>query len=164
MTGIPSAPCGVPQIEVLFKIDINGILNITAVDKSSGSQEKLNVTNDMDHLSKEDIERMVSEAEKYKDEDEKQRDRISAKNSLELYCYNMLSTAEDEKVKLEDEEYQKIQDKCQEAISWLDANQTAETEEYKDKLKEVEAVCTKMDQQSGGGAGTGSGSTVEEVD
>ncbi len=178
LTGIPPAPRGVPQIEVTFDIDANGILNVSAVDKSSGKQEKITITNDKGRLSKEDIERMVTEAERYKEEDEKQKDRIAAKNSLESYCFNMQSTIEDEKVKLDEGDRKKIMDKCKEAIAWLDANQTAETDEYKDKLKEVEAVCnpiiTKMYQQSGGApggapggahhAGGGSGPTVEEVD
>jgi L1 cell adhesion molecule like protein len=184
LTGIPPAPRGVPQIEVTFDIDANGILNVSAVDKSSGKQEKITITNDKGRLSKEEIERMVSEAEKYKEQDDKQKDRIAAKNSLESYCFNMQSTVEDDNIKskLDESDRKKILDKCKEAISWLDGNQTAETEEYKDKLKEVESVCspiiTKMYQQSGGapggmpgahahGAAPGGGSsgpTVEEVD
>ena len=182
LTGIPPAPRGVPQIEVTFDIDANGILNVSAVDKSSGKQEKITITNDKGRLSKEDIERMVSEADRYKEEDDKQKERISAKNSLESYCFNMQSTVEDDNIKgkLDEGDRKKLQDKCKEAISWLDANQTAETDEYKDKLKEVEAVCspiiTKMYQQSGGAppggmpsggaphSGSGSGPTVEEVD
>ena len=85
LTGIPPAPRGVPQIEVTFDIDANGILNVSAVDKSSGKQEKITITNDKGRLSKEEIERMVSDAEKYKEEDGKQKDRIAAKNALESY-------------------------------------------------------------------------------
>jgi L1 cell adhesion molecule like protein len=185
LTGIPPAPRGVPQIEVTFDIDANGILNVSAVDKSSGKQEKITITNDKGRLTKDDIERMVSEAEKYKEEDEKQKDRIAAKNSLESYCFNMQSTVEDDNIKskLDEGDRKKILDKCKEAISWLDTNQTADTDEFKDKLKEVEAVCspiiTKMYQQSGGAppegargghggashhGGGSSGPTVEEVD
>jgi len=184
LTGIPPAPRGVPQIEVTFDIDANGILNVSAVDKSSGKQEKITITNDKGRLSKEDIEKMVADAEKYKAEDDKQKDRISAKNSLESYCFNMQSTVEDDnmKSKMDEGDRKKILDKCKEAISWLDANQTAETDEFKDKLKDVESVCnpiiTKLYQQSGGApgggmpggmpsagaGGAGSGPTVEEVD
>merc|ERR1712058_138965 len=96
LTGIPPAPRGVPQIEVTFDIDANGILNVSAVDKSSGKESKITITNDKGGLSKEDIERMVNDAEKFKQEDEAQRDRISAKNGLESYCFNMKSTIEDE--------------------------------------------------------------------
>ena len=85
LSGIPPAPRGVPQIEVTFDIDANGILNVSAVDKSSGKQEKITITNDKGRLSKEEIERMVSDAERYKNDDEKQKDRIAAKNSLESY-------------------------------------------------------------------------------
>jgi len=186
LTGIPPAPRGVPQIEVTFDIDANGILNVNASDKSSGKSEKITITNDKGRLSKDDIERMVSDAEKYKAEDDKQKDRISAKNGLESYCFNMKSTIEDEKLKdkMEESDRKAIMEKCNEAIAWLDANQTAEIEEYKDKQKDVEAVCnpivTKLYQSAGGpgaggmpgagggmpgaGPGAGAGPTVEEVD
>merc|ERR1711920_146327 len=99
LSGIPPAPRGVPQIEVTFDIDANGILNVSAVDKSTGKENKITITNDKGRLSKEEIERMVNEAEKYKNEDEKQKNRISAKNALESYCFNMKSTLDDEKLK-----------------------------------------------------------------
>ncbi|KAG8504896.1 Heat shock cognate 71 kDa protein [Galemys pyrenaicus] len=132
LTGIPPAPRGVPQIEVTFDIDANGILNVSAVDKSTGKENKITITNDKGRLSKEDIERMVQEAEKYKAEDEKQQDKVSSKNSLESYAFNMKATVEDEKLqgKINDEDKQKILDKCNEIINWLDKNQTAEKEEF----------------------------------
>jgi len=186
LTGIPPAPRGVPQIEVTFDIDANGILNVSAVDKSTGKLNKITITNDKGRLSKEDIERMVSDAEKFKQEDEKQKDRISAKNSLESYCFNMKSTLEDEKLKdkLGESDKDAIEKKCDEIIKWLDANQLAEEEEFKDKQKEVEAICnpiiTKLYQggaapggmpggmpgaaPAGPGAGSGAGPTIEEVD
>ena len=99
LTGIPPAPRGVPQIEVTFDIDANGILNVSAADKSTGKQNKITITNDKGRLSKEEIERMVSDAEKFKAEDDKQKDRISAKNGLESYCFNMKTTLDDDKVK-----------------------------------------------------------------
>jgi molecular chaperone DnaK (HSP70) len=100
LSGIPPAPRGVPQIEVTFDIDANGILNVSAQDKSTGKQNKITITNDKGRLSKEEIERMVQEAEKFKNEDEVQRERISAKNGLESYCFNMKQTVEDEKVRI----------------------------------------------------------------
>jgi len=191
LTGIPPAPRGVPQIEVTFDIDANGILNVSACDKSTGKQNKITITNDKGRLSKEEIERMVNDAEKFKAEDEKQKDRISAKNGLESYCFNMKTTIEDEKVKdkITEDDRKSINDKCDEAIKWLDANQLAEVEEFNDKQKEVEGVCnpiiTKLYQGAGGapggmpggmggmpdmggeaptsGAG-GAGPTIEEVD
>merc|ERR1711939_1162911 len=156
LTGIPPAPRGVPQIEVTFDIDANGILNVSAVDKSSGKQNKITITNDKGRLSKEEIERMVSDAEKFKAEDDKQKDRISAKNGLESYCFNMKTTIEDDKVKdkISEDDMKTITDKCDEAIKWLDANQLAEIDEFKDKQKEVEGVCnpiiTKLYQDAGG--------------
>merc|ERR1712227_359554 len=157
LTGIPPAPRGVPQIEVTFDIDANGILNVSATDKSTGKENKITITNDKGRLSKEDIEKMVNEAEKYKAEDEKQRERISAKNGLESYCFNMKSTMDEEKVKsaISDSDKKKIEDKCDECIKWLDANQMAEKEEYEDKQKEVEQVCNPMIQNLYQGAGGG---------
>jgi L1 cell adhesion molecule like protein len=189
LTGIPPAPRGVPQIEVTFDIDANGILNVTAIEKSTGKENKITITNDKGRLSKEDIERMVNEAEKYKHDDEKQKDRVSAKNSLESYCFNMKSTVEDEKVKdkIPEADRKAVTDKCNDVIRWLDANQLAEKEEFEDKQKELEKVCnpiiTKMYAAGGGsppgapggfpgapgggaapGAGGAGGPTIEEVD
>merc|ERR1712223_1808233 len=99
LTGIPPAPRGVPQIEVTFDIDANGILNVSAADKSTGKENKIPITNDKGRLSKEEIEKMVNDAEKFKADDEKQKERISSKNGLESYCFNMKTTIEDEKMK-----------------------------------------------------------------
>jgi len=188
LTGIPPAPRGVPQIEVTFDIDANGILNVSAVDKSTGRQNKITITNDKGRLSKEDIDRMVKEAEQYKNEDEAQRDRVSAKNSLESYAFNMKSTVEDEKLKdkISEADRKTILDKCAEIIRWLDSNQLADKEEFEHKQKEIEGVCTpiitKLYQSAGGmpggfpggapGAGApgqaggapAGGPTIEEVD
>jgi len=193
LTGIPPAPRGVPQIEVTFDIDANGILNVSAVDKSTNKQSKITITNDQGRLSKEEIERMVNDADKFKAEDEKQKERIAAKNGLESYCFNMKSTMDDEKLKekISEDEKKTICSKCDEALKWLDSNQLAEVEEFQDKQKEVEAVCnpiiSKLYQQGGtpgGGMPSGmpngmpngmphgkstsgsgsSGPTIEEVD
>merc|ERR1711939_162125 len=156
LSGIPPAPRGVPQIEVTFDIDANGILNVSAADKSTGKQNKITITNDKGRLSKEDIEKMVNDAEKFKAEDEKQKERISAKNGLESYCFNMKSTLDDEKLKdkISEDEKKSILSKCDEALKWLDGNQLAEKEEFADKQKEVEAVCNpiiaKLYQGAGG--------------
>uniref|UniRef100_A0A8C5PDM9 Heat shock protein 70 n=1 Tax=Leptobrachium leishanense TaxID=445787 RepID=A0A8C5PDM9_9ANUR len=132
LSGIPPAPRGVPQIEVTFDIDANGILNVSAVDKSSGKQNKITITNDKGRLSKEDIERMVQDAEK-----------ISAKNGLEAYAFNMKSTVEDDamKGKISDQDKTTILDKCKQVLSWMDANQLAEKEEYGHQQKELEKDC-----------------------
>ena len=160
LTGIPPAPRGVPQIEVTFDIDANGIMNVSATDKSTGKENKITITNDKGRLSKEDIERMVKEAEKFKADDDKQRDKVQAKNSLESYAYNMKSTVEDEKVKdkISEEDKTAITDKCKEVLEWLDKTDSAEKEDYEAKQKELEKVCnpiiTKL-YQSAGGAGAG---------
>lgn len=162
LTGIPPAPRGVPQVEVTFDIDANGILNVSACEKSTGKENKITITNDKGRLSKEDIERMVNEAEKYKAEDEKQKLNISAKNALESYCFSMKATMEDEKIKdkVPETDRQTVLDKCNEVIRWLDTNGLAEAEECEHKQKELEAVCnpivTKM-YQAGGGAPNGPG-------
>jgi len=152
--GIPPAPRGVPQIDVCFDIDANGILNVSATEKGAGKSEKITITNDKGRLSKEDIERMVSEAEKYKGEDDKQRERIGAKNGLESYAFNIKTTIEDEKFKekISEDEKKTIGDKCSEIISWLDANQSAEKEEFEDKQKELEGVCNPIITKLYGGA------------
>jgi len=185
LTGIPPAPRGVPQIEVTFDVDANGILNVSAVDKSTGKENKITITNDKGRLSKEEIERMVQEAEKYKSDDDAQRDRIQSKNALESYCFNMKSTVEDDKVKdkISEDERKQISEACDNAIKWLDSNQLADKEEYEHKQKEVEKVCmpivTKMYGAAGGAPGGmpggmpggdappapgAGGPTIEEVD
>ena len=159
LTGIPPAPRGVPQIEVTFDIDANGIMNVSATDKSTGKENKIVITNDKGRLSKEDIERMVKEAEKFKVDDDKQRDKVQAKNSLESYAYNMKSTVEDEKIKdkISEEDKTAIAEKCKEVIEWLEKTDTADKEDYETKQKELEAVCnpiiTKLYQGAGGAGG-----------
>lgn len=191
LSGIPPAPRGVPQIEVTFDIDANGILNVSAVDKSTGKQNKITITNDKGRLSKDEIERMVQEAEKYKEDDEKQKERIKAKNDLESFAFNLKQTCEDEKLKdkFSSEDREKLEEKIKETLAWLDSNQMAEADEFQHKQKELEQlsapIMTKMYQQAGGAGGVppgfggeggapgagaagagagGKGPTIEEVD
>lgn len=181
LIGIPPAPRGVPQIEVTFDIDANGILNVSAVEKSTGKENKITITNDKGRLSKDDIERMVNEAEQYKQEDQTQMERIAAKNSLESYCFNMKATVEDDKIKdkIDAADKEKVLTKCNEVIAWLDANQLADKEEFGHQQKELESICnpivTKLYQGAGGvpgaggapgaaGTGPAGGPTIEEVD
>jgi heat shock protein 1/8 len=176
LKAIPPAPRGVPKIEVTFDIDANGIMNVSAVDKSSGKTEKITITNEKGRLSGEEIEKMVADAEKYKAEDDQQKDRIGAKNNLESYCFNMKATAEDGQLKnkIPESELTLLLEACNEAIKWLDVNQMAETDEFNDKQKEVESICSpivsKLYQQQGqaGGQqptyGAQQGPTVEEMD
>jgi len=174
LNGIPPAPRGVPQIEVTFDVDANGILNVSAVEKGSGKQEKITITNDKGRLSKEEIDRMVNDAEKFKDEDEQQRDRISAKNSLESYIFNMKSSLDQDQVKakLSSDELSKAKQELDDGIKWLDANQLAEKDEFAHKQKEIESslkgLIEKMYSGAGGPTSSSSGNTkeptIEEVD
>lgn len=177
LKGLPPAPRGVPQIEVTFELDANGILNVTATDKSCGKSQKITITNDKGRLSSEDIERMVREAEEHRKEDEENRKRIECKNGLESYVYNLRSSIEDEKLgsKLSVEDKETLTKVISETIAWLDKNQTVETEVYQDKQKEVEQIVnpimTRLYQQEGGSSGmpgmpdmSGSHPSAEEVD
>merc|ERR1719399_367315 len=146
LSGIPPAPRGVPRINVIYDIDANSILNVSAEDKSTGQKNKITIPNGKGRLSKDEIERMVAEAEKYKSEDEDHRKKIEAKNSLENYCYSMRNTLKDSKFegKVSDEDKEKLNKTIDEAIEWLDANQLAEVEEFTDKLKDVEEICNPV--------------------
>lgn len=148
---------GTPQIEVTFEVDANGILNVKAEDKASGKSEKITITNDKGRLSQDEIERMVKEAEEFAEEDKKVKERIDARNSLETYVYNMRNQINDKDKladKLEADEKEKIETATKEALEWMDDNQSAEKEDFEEKLKEVEAVCnpiiTAVYQRSGG--------------
>jgi len=170
LTKIPPAPRGVPQIEVTFEIDANGILQVGAEDKGTGSKEKITITNDKGRLSQEEIERMVREAEEFAEEDKKVKERIDSRNSLETYCYNMRNTVSDsDKLadKLDEEDKEAIEEAVQEALDWMDENQEAEKEEYDEKLKEVEGVCnpivSKIYQDAGMGGDMG-GDDDEDFD
>ncbi|XP_037028742.1 heat shock 70 kDa protein cognate 2-like [Bradysia coprophila] len=173
LTGIPPAPRGVPKIEVTFDLNADGILNVSAKDNSSGRSEKITITNDKGRLSKADIDRMLSEAEKYREEDEKQREKIAARNSLEGYIFGCKQAVEDAAPgKISDTDKQLVKDKCASEMAWLDSNTLADKEEFEHHLKELQKVCSpimaKMHGQGGdsqgGQAGGAKGPTVEEVD
>jgi len=186
--GIPPAPRGVPQVEVTFDVDANGVLNVTAEDKSaSGKKANITITNDKGRLSKDDIERMVREAEQFADEDAQAKERIDAKNGLESYAYNMKNQINDEKFKdaIGEDDKKTIEDKVNEVMSWLDTAEHAEKEEFESMQKELEGVCNPIIQKmyaatggapgpdmGGGFPGAGEtpaddpsqGPTIEEVD
>ncbi|KAF8410546.1 hypothetical protein HHK36_003077 [Tetracentron sinense] len=144
--GIPPAPRGVPKMTVCFDIDVNSILNVSAEEKSSGVKNKIKITNDKGRLSKEEIEKMVQEAEKYKFEDEEHKMKVESKNALENYAYSVRNTTKDEKIgaKLAPADKKKIEDVIEEAIQWLDNNQLAEADEFKDKMKELKSICNHI--------------------
>merc|ERR1719261_1220270 len=155
LEGIPPMPRGVPQIDVTFDIDANGILNVSACEKSTGKEQKITITNDKGRMSAEEIERLVQEAERYKAEDEANRARVEAKNGLENYAFQIRNSINDEKLagKVSEEDKTKINDAVQSTTSWLDANQNAEKEEFEAKQKELEGICLPILQSLGGGAG-----------
>jgi len=157
LDGIPPMPRGQPQIDVCFDIDANGILNVSALEKSTGKENKITITNDKGRLSQDEIERMVSEAEKYKAEDDANRNRIESKNGLENYCYSLKGSISGDEVaaKMDPADKTALEGKIEETISWLDSNPAAEKEEYEEKQKELEGIAMPILQKMGGAAGAG---------
>nr|AGE92595.1 heat shock protein 70 [Ericerus pela] len=174
LTGIPPAPRGIPQIEVSFNMDANGILDVTAKDSSTGNVKNIVIKNDKGRLSKEEIDRMVNDAERFKDEDEKQRNRVQSRNSLEAYIFQVKQALDEAGDKLPESEKSSCRLECENMLKWLDSNTLAEKDEYDDKLKELQRICapvmTKIHQGGSGGGSTGansardSGPTIDEVD
>jgi len=162
LTEIPPAPRGVPQIEVTFEIDANGILRVSAADKGTGKSNSIVITNDKGRLSPEEIDRMVAEAEKFAEEDKIQKERIEAKNGLENYAYSLKNQIKDDAQlggKLSDEEKETISEAVQETLSWLGANESATTEEFEEQKTKLEAVVNPITSKLySGGAGGEAGS------
>merc|ERR1712238_285312 len=158
LTGIPPAPRGVPQIEVSFEVDANGILQVSAEDKGTGKAEKITITAEKGRLSEDEIERMVKEAEEFADEDKKVKDRIDSRNGLESYVYNLKNQLDDEEKgmadKLSPEDKKELQDMIDETLDWMEENPEAEKEDYDEKQKEVENIANPiMRQMYSGGEG-----------
>ncbi|RUS73317.1 hypothetical protein EGW08_018928 [Elysia chlorotica] len=175
LTGIPPAPRGVPQIEVTFDIDANGILNVSAQDKSTGKSENITIKNDRGRLSQADIDRMVADAEKYKEEDERQRERVSARNQLESYVFNVKQALDAAGDKLSATDKDTVLSACNDTLSWLENNSLADKEEYEHRLQEFQKKSSSvMAKLHGQGQSQGpsqghfdqshTGPTVEEVD
>ncbi|RXH82257.1 hypothetical protein DVH24_036598 [Malus domestica] len=165
LTGIPPAPRGVPQIEVTFEVDANGILHVRAEDKAAKKSQSITITNDKGRLSQEEIERMVKEAEEFAEEDNKVREKIDARNKLETYIYSMKSTVNDKDKladKIDSDDKEKIESTLKEALEWLDDNQNAEKDDFDEKLKEVEAVCNPVIKQVYEKSGGSSGGSQDE--
>merc|ERR1712196_283611 len=167
LSNLPPAPRGVPQIEVTFEIDANGILQVSAEDKGTGKAEKITITNDKGRLSQEDIERMVREAEEFAEEDKKVKERIDAKNAFEGYVYNVRNTINDDdkvKDKLDEDEKKQVQDEVKAMTEWMDENPNAEKEEYEEKQKEFEKLVNPIFSKlyQGGGAGAGGDDADDE--
>ena len=147
LDGIPPMPRGQPQIEVTFDIDANGILYVSAVEKSTGKENKITITNDKGRLSQQDIERMVAEAEKFKAEDDANKNRIEAKNALENYCFSLKSSLSSE-LQIPDNTKKSLEKKIDETVSWLEQNHLADKEEFDAKRIELEQVALPILQQA----------------
>ncbi|XP_037961322.2 heat shock protein 68 [Plutella xylostella] len=174
LTGIPPAPRGVPKVDVTFDLDANGILNVSAKENSSGRTKNIVIKNDKGRLSQAEIERMLAEAERYRDEDERQRERVAARNQLETYIFGVKQALDDAGDRLSEQDKQAARGRCDDALRWLDNNTLAERDEYEHRLKELQQACAPlMSKLHGAGAGAGAGApggaphagpTVEEVD
>merc|ERR1712224_328783 len=152
LDGIPPMPRGQPQIDVCFDIDANGILNVSALEKSTGKENKITITNEKGRLSQEEIERMVSDAEKYKAEDDANRNRVEAKNALENYCFSLKSSISGEN-NLDPSDKEKLESKIEETTKWLDDNQNADKEEFEQQQKALAELATPILQKAAGGGG-----------
>jgi L1 cell adhesion molecule like protein len=161
LSGIPPMPRGKPQIEVTFDLDANGILQVNALDKTTGKSERITITNDKGRLSQDQIDKMVKDAEKFKEEDQKQKDRIESKNQLENYAYTIRSSLQDEALagKLSEDDKKKLNTAVDAALSWLDTHQSANKEEFEAKRKELEntamPIMSKLAGQAPGPGGPG---------
>jgi L1 cell adhesion molecule like protein len=182
LSGIPPAPRGVPKIDITLDIDANGILNVSAEEKGTGKSSKITITNDQNKFSKEQIEDMVKAAEKFKEDDEKERARIEAKNNLENYVYNTRNTLRDKDEEKSKEAWQEAEPIVNEGIAWLENNEKASKEEFDDKQKELEekirpimvklytagndnsAAAAAAAAAASGGASAGEGPKIDEVD
>ena len=142
LNGIPPMPRGIPQIEITYDVDANGILNVSAVEKSSGKTEKITVKNEKGRLSDDEIQKMVEEAEKFKEDDTKQREKVEARNGLDNYIFSVKQSLNDEKLKdkFTDEDKTSVENKIKEIQEWYDEHLEAEKEEFESKQKELESV------------------------
>ena len=180
LSGIAPAPRGVPQIDVTFDMDANGILHVTAKDNASGKSSDVRITNDKGRLSREEIDRMLAEAERYRDQDQEQREKVTARNQIESYIFSVKQAVQDSGSKLDESEKTKVTELCEDTVRWLDNNTLADKDEYKHKLDELQKTCSPIMAKihQGGAAGPqdcgaqsrqegnnfSSGPTVEEVD
>jgi len=174
LDGIPPAPRGVPQVEVTFDVDTNGVLNVTAQDKgASGKKANITITNEKGRLSEADIQRMVDEAKEFEAQDNAAKERVDARNALETLTYSLKNSLAEHGDKLEADDKAAVEAKVQEVTTWLDTADHAEKEEFESMQNELQAVANpifaKMHQQPGNTEGAetaaaGPGPTIEEVD
>ncbi|XP_046995314.1 heat shock protein 70 A1-like [Schistocerca americana] len=179
LTGIPPAPRGVPQVEVTFDLNADGILTVSAQEKSTGRSRNITIRNDKGRLSKEEIDRMVADAERFKEEDQRQRERVEARHRLEGYALSVKQALSDAGSRLSESDKTAAMTRCEEELQWLDNNAQASCGECERRLQELQRVCTPImtklhqgtkdpssscGQQAGTGAAHTGGPTIEEVD
>lgn len=166
LEGIPPMPRGIPQIEIIFDVDANGILNVSASEKSTGKSNKITITNDSARLSKDDVERLVAEAEKYAEDDKKQFEKVEARNGLESYLYNVRNSVREDKVKeaLSENDVSTVEAAVEEGLKWLSDNESAPTDYFKEKQKTCEQTIGPIMAKLGGTTPENKASTVPEVD
>lgn len=170
LTGIPPAPRGVPQIDVAFDLDANGILNVSAKENSTGKSKNIVIKNDKGRLTQHEIDIMLDEAEKYKADDERQRERVAAKNKLETYVYGVKQAIEGAGLKLAEGEKTKIRRLCEETIRWIEENSGADIGEFTNKFNMFSKVCAPLMSKLHGGRPQGNsqggndGPIIDEID
>jgi len=165
ITGLPPAPRGVPQIEVTFEIDVNGILKVSAEDKGTGNKNSIVINNNQNRLTPEEIERMIKDSEKFADEDKKVKERVEAKNELESYVYSLKNQINDKEklgAKLSEDDKETIQKVIDEKVAWLESNGGADTEEFKQQKKEVEEIVHPITSKLYGSSGGSTGGSDEQ--
>jgi L1 cell adhesion molecule like protein len=164
LEGIPPAPRGVPQIEVTFDIDANGILNVSALEKGTGKSSKITITNDKARLSKDEIELMILEAEKHAADDKLRMERVEARNGLESYLYNVRNSLADKLKETLGDDVPVVEKTVEEGLAWLAEHEDAQTEDFKERQKEVEGVITPIMKKAYDAGAQPPGPKVEEVD
>jgi heat shock protein 5 len=166
LLGIPPMPRGIPQIEVTFQVDANGILQVSAEDKGTGKAEKITITAEKGRLSQDEIDRMVKEAEDFAEEDKKVKERIDSRNGLESYLYNLKNTLDDDESGLAGnisaEDKKELQDSIDETLEWLEDHPEADKEEYDAKLKETEHVANPIMRKVYSGSGVDDGGEADD--
>eukprot|EP00568_Trieres_chinensis_P001400 CAMPEP_0183293874 /NCGR_PEP_ID=MMETSP0160_2-20130417/2401_1 /TAXON_ID=2839 ORGANISM="Odontella Sinensis, Strain Grunow 1884" /NCGR_SAMPLE_ID=MMETSP0160_2 /ASSEMBLY_ACC=CAM_ASM_000250 /LENGTH=680 /DNA_ID=CAMNT_0025455069 /DNA_START=203 /DNA_END=2245 /DNA_ORIENTATION=- len=158
LKGIPPAPRGVPQIEVTFSVDVNGILEVSAEDKGTGKSQNISITSEKGRLTQEELQQMIDEAEKYKEEDERYKEKVNAHNGLESYLFNLKNSLNDNDgggsfANMPAKDRRDLEEVIDEAIDWLDDNTDADKSDYEMKQKEVEQIANPMMRQYYGGSG-----------
>jgi len=155
LEGIPPMPRGKPQVEVTFDIDANGILNVSALDKTTGKSSRITITNDKGRLSAEEIERMVKDAEKYASSDKEAKEKVEAKNQLEQYAFSLKQALSEEGVKdkIGEDDKRSIEEACNSTLQWIESNQNASKDAFEEERKKLEGICMPIMSKLAGGAG-----------